>query len=112
VVDMAWFPPEKREQAVRPEGLVMERTGPSGLSIREIWRCDPGSRTGSARFEYSRGGRELGGAGFPARLWSVEELESRAAAAGLEIVQLWGDFDRRPWERETSERLIAEMRRP
>jgi SAM-dependent methyltransferase len=111
ILDMAWFPPEKREEAESAEGLVMERSAKEGLRVRETWRIDPETRIGTARFEYSRGGKKVGGSDFPARLWSVEELETRAAAAGLEISQLWGDFDRRPWDRETSERLIAEMRK-
>lgn len=111
ILDMAWFPPERREQAESPGGLVMERSGKNGLQVRETWCCEAGTRTCTAGFEYSRGGEKIGGAEFPARLWSVEELESRAAEAGLEIARLWGDYDRRPWARETSERLIAEMRR-
>ena len=112
ILDMAWFPPEKRERAESPEGLVMEHSGKKDLHVRQTWRIDPETRIGTARFEYSRGGKKVGGSDFPARLWSMEELESRAAEAGLEIAALWGDFDRRPWTRESSERLIAEMRKP
>lgn len=110
ILETAWFSPEQREQASRPEGLVMESSA-DDLRIRQTWWCDLETRVGSACFEYLRGGRKVGGADFPARLWSVEELESRAWDAGLEVVELWGDYDRGPWSRETSEHLIVEMRR-
>ena len=50
-------------------------------------------------------------ASFPGRLLSVDELEERARSAGLRISRLWGDYDLRPWDRGSSQRLIAEMRR-
>jgi SAM-dependent methyltransferase len=120
ILDSAWFSPPRRERAAQPAGLVMERTlggegGEDGererLEVREEWRCLGRSRLCSARFEYRRGGRLLTEASFQARLWSVAELERRSRAAGLEIASLWGDYDRRPWDRATSPRLIVEMRR-
>jgi SAM-dependent methyltransferase len=110
VLDAAWFSPGQRHEAGGPSGLVKESSGSAGLEIRETWRCDPGARLCTARFEYSRQGRKLHEASFPARLWSREELEQRAAATGLRVAHLWGDYDRRPWDRETSPRLIVELR--
>jgi SAM-dependent methyltransferase len=108
VLDAAWFPPEDREATA--SGLVRERSADGGeLRVRELWQCDPESRLCTARYEYRQAGRLVGSASFPGRLWSVEELESRAEAAELRVSRLWGDYDRRPWERETSPRLIAEM---
>jgi SAM-dependent methyltransferase len=111
LLDAAWFSPGQRRQAVTASGLVKESSGGDGLEVREIWRCDPRARRCTARFEYSRHGQALRAASFPARLWSRDELEHRARAAGLRVAQLWGDYDRRPWERATSPRLIAELRR-
>ena len=111
LLDAAWFPPGQRQAAGRPGGLVLERSGRGALQVREIWRCDPETRLCEARFEYRLEGREVEHASFPARLWSSEELEQHAGAAGLAVIHLWGDYDRRPWDRETSSRLIAEMRR-
>ncbi|HYN20742.1 MAG TPA: class I SAM-dependent methyltransferase [Thermoanaerobaculia bacterium] len=109
VVDAAWFPPRDRNDAA--EGLVRENTVDHGrLLVRQIWRCDPATRLCSARFEYRRHGTLEAAASFRGRLWSVEELDRRARAAGLRISQLWGDYDRRPWDRRSSPRLIAEMR--
>ena len=111
LLDAAWFAPDQRHAAGGPEGLVKENAGRGGLSIRETWRCDPVARLCTARYEYFVQGRRVREASFPARLWSREELEHRARATGLRITHLWGDYDRRPWDRATSPRLIAELRR-
>lgn len=110
LLDAAWFSPDQRHAAGDPAGLVKERSK-EGLSVRETWRCDPTARQCTASFEYFVQGRRVREASFPARLWSREELENRARAAGLRIAHLWGDYDRRPWDRATSPRLIAELRR-
>ncbi|HEY3566962.1 MAG TPA: class I SAM-dependent methyltransferase [Thermoanaerobaculia bacterium] len=111
LLDAAWFSPDQRHAAGNPEGLVKENPGRGGLSVRETWRCDPTARLCTASYEYFVRGRRVREASFPARLWSREELEHRARAAGLQIAHLWGDYDRRPWDRATSPRLIAELRR-
>jgi SAM-dependent methyltransferase len=111
LLDAAWFSPDQRHAAGGPEGLVKENSGRGGLVVRETWHCDPTARLCTARYEYSVRGRNVQDASFPARLWSREELEHRARAAGLRVTHLWGDYDRRPWDRATSPRLIAELRR-
>jgi len=111
LLDAAWFSPDQRHAAGNPEGLVKEHSGQDGLSVRQTWRCDPAARRCTACYEYFVHGRRVREASFPARLWSREELEQRARAAGLRITHLWGDYDRRPWDRTTSPRLIAELRR-
>ncbi len=111
LLDAAWFSPEQRRAAALPEGLVLEHTGRGALSVREIWRCDAETRVCTACFEYHLRDRTVERVSFPARLWSTDELEERTGAAGLRVTHLWGDFDRRPWNRQTSPRLIAEMRR-
>jgi SAM-dependent methyltransferase len=110
LLDAAWFPPEKRHAAAGPDGLVQERRASRGLTVREVWHCHPRTRRCKARFEYEVRGEPTARASFPARLWSVEELKRRARAAGLQVTALWGDYDRRPWQRGTSPRLIAELR--
>jgi SAM-dependent methyltransferase len=109
LLEAAWFSPEQRRAAGSPAGLVKESSDAGGLEVRETWRCDPRSRLCTACFEYSRHGRLLESASFPARLWSRDEVEHRAGAAGLRVSHLWGDYDRRPWDRATSPRLIAEL---
>jgi hypothetical protein len=110
LLDAAWFPPERHRAAGSPDGLVLERSGRNGLQVRETWRCDPRTRLCSASYEYLVQGERVERASFPARLWSVEELRQRASVAGLQVGLLWGDYDRRPWDRASSSRLIAEMR--
>jgi SAM-dependent methyltransferase len=110
LLDAAWFPPARRRAAGDPGGLVLERCAQGGLQVRETWHCDPGERLCSASYEYLVKGQTVERASFPARLWSVEELRHRGRAAGLQVSRLWGDYDRRPWDRATSPRLIAEMR--
>ena len=109
VLDAAWFPPKDRQNAAA--GLTRVKTvGQGRLEVRQVWQCDPVTRLCTARFEYRRSGRLAAAASFRGRLWSVEELNGRARAAGLRISRLWGDYDRRPWDRRSSPRLIAEMR--
>jgi SAM-dependent methyltransferase len=110
LLDAAWFSPETRHAAGEPGGLVLEHPASGDLNVRETWRCDPGTRLCTTSFEYRLDGQKVERATFPARLWSREELEHRAQAAGLRIAHLWGNYDRRPWDRETSPRLIAELR--
>ena len=110
LLDAAWLEPEQRRASGSPRGFVREHSGLGDLQVRETWRCDPESRLCTASFEYRLRGQPLERASFPARLWSVEELEERARIAGLQVSRLWGDYDRQPWDRETSPRLIAELR--
>lgn len=110
LLDAAWLPPERRHEAENGK-LVEEREAEGGLMVRETWRCDPDSRRCITRFEYRVGGQLEAKASFPSRLWSLDEIEERARAAGLGITETWGDFDRRTWDRATSQRLIVEMRR-
>jgi SAM-dependent methyltransferase len=113
ILDAAWFSLRRRELAARPEGLVIERFrggGRSQLRVREEVHCGPG-RICDSRIEYSREGERLARASFRSRLWSVQEVRRRCRAAGLELVSLWGGYDRRPWDRKSSSRLIVEARR-
>lgn len=109
LLDAAWLPPERRH-AAETEDLVEDQAAAGGLSVREIWSCEAESRLCSTHFEYRVDGRLEAEASFPARLWSLAELEERSGTAGLTITQRWGDYDRSPWNREGSQRLIAEMR--
>jgi SAM-dependent methyltransferase len=110
LLDAAWLPPERRRTA-EEDSLVEDREADGGLTVREAWSCEADSRLCTTRFEYRVHGRLEAKASFPARLWSLDELAERCRTAGLEITRMWGDYDRRPWDRGTSPRLIAEMRR-
>jgi SAM-dependent methyltransferase len=110
LLDAAWLPPGKRRSA-EDGGLIEDQEAEGGLAVRQVWRCEAGSRLCTTRFEYRVDGRLEAKASFPARLWSLDEIEERCCAAGLAVSRLWGDYDRRPWDRDTSPRLIAEIRR-
>ncbi|MFY9825812.1 MAG: class I SAM-dependent methyltransferase [Thermoanaerobaculia bacterium] len=109
ILDAAWFSPDQRWTAAGEGGLIKEHSGTGGLLVHETWHCDPRSRLCTASYAYSRPGEPVERASFPARLWSREELEHRARAAGLRVTHLWGDYDRRPWDRTTSPRMLAEL---
>jgi SAM-dependent methyltransferase len=114
VLDAAWLPPNHRE-AAEGAGLTLDSThreGSAELQVRQHWRCDASTGNCRVRFEYSRHGQPLERATFSARLWSHDEIERRFARAGLELVELWGDYDRRPWDRNGSPRMIAAAARP
>lgn len=112
LLDAAWLAPERRTAAGRAGGLVFERIGRGFLRIRETWCCDPDTRICTARFEYRAGSRTVERASFTARLWSMAEVEERAGACGLQVTRVWGDYDRRPWDRDLAPRLLVEMRSP
>ena len=112
VLDTAWFSPHRRELASRPEGLVTERFrggGAGQLRVREEVRCGAG-RICHSRIEYRHAGAPPVAASFRSRLWSLDEVGRRCRAAGLEVVSLWGGYDRRPFHRLSSSRLIVEAR--
>jgi hypothetical protein len=110
ILDAAWFSPDQRWAAGGEGGLIQDHSAQGGLEVRETWHCDPRGRLCTASYAYSREGETVERVSFPARLWSREELEHRAVVAGLRVTHLWGGYDRRPWDRTTSPRLIAELR--
>jgi SAM-dependent methyltransferase len=113
ILDAAWLSPRSRELATRQQGLAIDRFrggGASQLRVHEEIRCGLG-RICHSRIEYSRAGEQLASACFRSRLWSLAEVRNRCRAAGLEAVSLWGGYDRRPFQRDSSARLIVETRR-
>jgi hypothetical protein len=110
LLDAAWMSPSRRRAAGRPSGLVKEHSR-GRLHVRETCHCDPGTRLCVSRFEYRVDGQPAATATFRGRQWSLAELRHRARTAGLRVTHLWGDYDRAPWVRETSPRLITELRR-
>ena len=113
ILDAAWMSPHGRRLAKRPEGLVLERFrggGADHLRVREEIHCGRG-RICDTALEYARDGETLATAAYRSRLWSLAEIRQRSRAAGLVLTHLWGAYDRRPWHRQTSPRLLVEARR-
>ena len=63
-----------------------------------------------ARYAYERGAERVE-AEFIARAWDRREVDTIFGAAGLEVKESWGDFDRQPFT-PGSERILvaAELR--
>ena len=82
---------------------VGEEWEPAGS--RDLWRA-------RYRFRDTRRGRSVRTieATFTARAWNPGEVRALFASCGLRIVDLWGDFDRRPF-RPGMNRLIIVARR-
>lgn len=112
VLEGHWMSPEEFRTACGPTGFGRERTveGNGDLTIRERWRCREETRRCTALYEYVEGAETVDRAWFRARLWSVEELERRLDRAGLELEDLWGGFDRRPFRPGSASRLLARAR--
>jgi SAM-dependent methyltransferase len=82
---------------------VAEKWEPAGS--RDLWRA-------CYRFRDARRGRKTRtlDATFTARAWNPGEVRALFASCGLRVVDLWGDFDRRPF-RPGMNRLIIVARR-
>jgi SAM-dependent methyltransferase len=80
------------------------------LSVTETWRPVGSRQLWRARYRYrdrlSTGEVDEGEASFVARAWDPAEMRALFASCGLEIEQLWGDFDRRPF-RSGAKRLVV-----
>lgn len=130
VLDALWLSPARERAAATPSGLREERAAGgaggaredeadvgegggegAGLRVREVWRCDPVTRTCRVRYRYLQGGRTVARATFAGRYWSEPELRDRLRAAGMEPVATYGDYRRGPWDPAASEHLVVEARR-
>jgi SAM-dependent methyltransferase len=108
VLDALWFPDS--ELARLAVGRRSERSLPfHGRTLRvcELWRRDGGGPICRAEYTYRLDGRIVARAAFRARAWTRDELERRLSRAGLAAEQWWGEYDRRPWNESSSERLVV-----
>ena len=115
VLDALWFTDAWLAEARSEEGKVLERAVPAEsdgpeLRIRQRWRCEPGSRRCTARYELRVDGEPGTATTFRGRAWSMRELYARLAAAGLRPRLLHGDYEGGRWH-PSAERLIVEARR-
>ncbi len=75
-----------------------------GIAVREIWDPIGVHDCWRARYLY-REGAELTEAEFVARAWNPLEAGDLLKGCGLELQEMWGDFDRHPF-RPDAERMI------
>jgi SAM-dependent methyltransferase len=98
----------RNEVAVRPRRV---RHGDGVLHIEETWRPVGRKDLWYARYRY-RDRRRDGSvrtvaAAFLARAWNPATIRAFFASCGLRVVDLWGDFDRRPFWRGASRIVVA-----
>lgn len=115
LLDALWLPAETRREAESEHGRVVERTVDGdaevpALRVREEWRCDPEGQRCTVRFQYRTGEGEEE-ALFRGRHWTREEVARRLPAAGLEVEELWGDYDRSPWDEDSPHLIVLARRR-
>ena len=76
----------------------------NGVLVRETWQPFGRNNRWHARYSYRRNA-EYVDAEFVARSWDLEEANALSKSCSLQLKQLWGDFDRRPFT-PNAERLI------
>jgi SAM-dependent methyltransferase len=110
VLDALWLPPAAEAAMAHLDGRVQLRAcslDGQTLRIVETWRQGVDSGRCQARYEYHLPDREPVVAAFEARAWSPVDLTDALCAAGLKVVDRWGDYDRSPWDESTSNHLIV-----
>lgn len=96
VIDGLYRPERKRVDV--PE----RRTGE--VSVRESWTPVGRDNCWRARYFYQRGERHEE-AQFVARSWNLHDVHALFNCCGLELQEVWGDFDGRPFTPD-AERVI------
>lgn len=93
------------EGLYRPERkrVQLEHTVGS-VSIRESWQPFGRDNRWRARYSYRRGEEQVN-AEFVARSWDLPEAAELLNSNGLELAEIWGDFDRKPFTHD-AERII------
>ncbi|HEY4228556.1 MAG TPA: class I SAM-dependent methyltransferase [Thermoanaerobaculia bacterium] len=84
------------------------------LRIEETWFPIGHEDLWHARYRYDDrrddGSECVRTAAFVARAWNPATIRDLFAEAGLEITETWGDFDRRPFRRDSSRLLVTARR--
>ena len=102
----------RRNEVAMPRRRIPHPRGV--LRIDEVWFPIGSDDLWHARYRYddrrSDGSVRTQTAAFLARAWDPATIRSLFAEAGLEITEMWGDFDGRPFRR-SSARLLVTARR-
>ncbi|HXE05331.1 MAG TPA: class I SAM-dependent methyltransferase [Bryobacteraceae bacterium] len=93
----------KRKRVEVPEHCI------GTVSVRELWVPIGRDHCWRAHYFYRRGEKHVD-AQFVARSWSLCDLNTLFTRCGLELEEIWGDFDGRPFTPD-AERIIL-MARP
>lgn len=111
VLDALWFSLSQRAAARGPEGLRKEHvteTEKGRLRVKETWQLGSDLSRCQAVYEYWLENDLLKRVDFTGRMWSYQEIRQRCESCGLRMRRCWGDYDRSPWNPDTSGRLIVE----
>ncbi|MEP6995387.1 MAG: class I SAM-dependent methyltransferase [Acidobacteriota bacterium] len=99
----------RRNQVAAPSRTIRHAAGV--LRIQEAWIPTGGNDLWHARYQYRDAGRDGSvrtmAAAFLARAWNPKTIRDFFASCGLEIVSIWGDFDRRPFRSGASRIVVA-----
>ncbi|HEY2796584.1 MAG TPA: class I SAM-dependent methyltransferase [Thermoanaerobaculia bacterium] len=102
----------RRNEIAMPRRRIRHSQGV--LRIEEAWFPIGQEDLWHARYRYEDRGDDGAVrsrmAAFLARAWDPATIRAFFAEAGLEIVSLWGDFDRRPFRRDSSRLLVTARR--
>lgn len=98
----------KKAFAASGREVVKRAHSTAGLRVRERAAFDPERRVREARWRVeSAGGDVVELAPLRLRQFAPDELETALSAAGLRLVERFGDFDRRPFRASSSRSFIG-----
>jgi SAM-dependent methyltransferase len=102
----------RRDEVATPLRRIPHARGV--LRIAETWAPVGREDLWRARYRYvdyrSDGDVRTETAAFLARAWNPATIHALFADAGLEITETWGGYDRRPFRRDSSRRLLITAR--
>ncbi len=95
-----------RRRIRHAEGVLFVEEDWIPLGVRDLWH---------ARYRYrderKAGSVRVQAASFLARAWNPRTVRAAFASCGLEIVRLWGGFDRQPFRSDASRLVVTARRR-
>jgi SAM-dependent methyltransferase len=101
------------EGLYRPERkrIVVPERSANGISVRELWEPFGAHDCWRARYSYRRraqdGSAEQMDAEFFARAWNPLKAKRLFQGCSLDLREMWGDFDRRPFTPEAERILLV-----
>ncbi len=102
----------RRHEIAMPRRRIPHARGV--LRIEEAWFPIGTDDLWHARYRYDDRGTDGSvrtlTAAFLARAWNPATIRALFAEAGLEVTTMWGDFDRRPFRRDSARLLVTARR--
>ena len=102
----------RRREIAPPSRRIRHADGV--LWIDEVWSPVGARELWHARYRYRDERRDgsvaTAAAAFMARAWNPASIRTVFTSCGLKIVELWSDFDRRPFSKDASRILVVARR--